>query len=89
MYYKSQKRKPRVSSKRKQDVQIIIYPKIGRSVGRTTSKKRKSRSQTGGFLNRYHFAYVDRDTVNQVGKIAPKIINQVTGEINKIAQEKI
>ena len=89
MYYTSQKRKPRASSKGIQDVQIIIYPKIGWSIGRTTSQKRKSRSQTGGFLNRYEFAYIGRDTVNQVGKIAPKIINQATGEINKIAQEKI
>ena len=28
-------------------------------------------------------------TVNQVGKITPKIISQATGEINKIAQQKI
>lgn len=89
MYYTSQKRKPRASSKGIQDVQIIIYPKIGWSIGRTTSQKRKSRSQTGGFLNRYEFAYIGRDTVIEVGKIAPKIINQATGEINKIAQEKI
>ena len=33
--------------------------------------------------------YAGRDTVNQVGKIAPKIINQATGEINKIAQQRI
>ena len=51
--------KEKTSSRRqkRQNTQIIIYPKTGRSVGRTTSKKkRKSRSQTGGFLNRYDFA---------------------------------
>ena len=48
-----------------------------------------SRLQTGGFLNRYDFACAGRDTVNQVGKIAPKIINQVSGEINKVAQQRI
>ena len=43
----------------------------------------------GGFLNRYDFTYAGRDTVNQVGKIAPEIIGQVTGEINKTAQQRI
>ena len=49
----------------------------------------RKRKETGGFLNCYDFAYAGRDTVNQVGKIAPKIINQATGEINKIAQQRI
>ena len=31
---------------------------------------------------------MERDTVNQLGKIAPGIINQATGEINKIAQQR-
>ena len=88
MYTTLQKRKPPVG-KKAQNAQIIIYPEIGQSVGKTTSKKRAKRSQTGGFLNRYNFAYAGRDTVNQVGKIAPKIINQATGEINKIAQQRI
>ena len=30
-----------------------------------------------------------RDTANQVGKIAPNIIKQATGEVNKIAQQRI
>ena len=51
--------------------------------------RKKNRKQTGGFLNRYDFEYAGRDTLNQVGKIAPKIINQATGEINKFAQERI
>ena len=52
-------------------------------------KRKKSRLQTGGFLNRFDFAYVGRDVVNQVGKVAPKMITQATGEINKVAQERI
>ena len=75
----------------KGDIQITIYPKIGRSVGRNTGKKKKqmSRRQIGDFLNRYDFTYAGRDVVNQVGKIAPNITNQATGEINKIAQQRI
>ena len=42
-----------------------------------------------GFLNRYDFAYAGRDTVNQVGKIAPKIITKATSDINKIAKDRI
>ena len=58
--------------------------------GRTTSKEWKtSLRQTGGFLNRYDFAYAGRDVVNQAGKVAPNLINQATGEINKIAQQRI
>ena len=80
-----QKRNPRG-----RDTQIIIYPKTGRSVGKNTSKKRKtSRRQTGGFLNRHDFAYAGRDTVNQAGKVAPKPISQATGEINKFSQQRI
>ena len=45
--------------------------------------------QTGGFLNRYDFSYAGRDTVNQVGKIAPGIINKATSDINKITQQRI
>ena len=47
-----------------------------------------SRRQTGGFLNRSDFAYAGRDTVNQVGKIAPGIISKATSD-NKIAQQRI
>ena len=50
---------------------------------------KKRRHQKGGFLNRYDFAYARRDTVNQVGKITPGIIKQATGEIDKIAQNRI
>ena len=72
------------------DIQITIYPKTGAKTGRNTGKKRRmSRRQTGGFLNRYDFAYAGRDTVNQVGKKAPRIINKTTSNINKIAQQRI
>ena len=50
--------------------------------------EKKSR-QTGGFLNRYDFAYVGQDTVNQVGKIAPKTITKATSDIDKITKERI
>ena len=78
-------RQNRKSIKR-QNVWLIIYPKSGQKNGKTTSKKK---GQTGGFLNRHDFAYGGRDTVNQVGKIAPKIITQATSDINKIAKERI
>ena len=52
-------------------------------------QKKKSRHQTGGFLNRYDFSFAGRDVVNQVGKVAPEMISQATGEINKIAQQRI
>ena len=77
----------RKSIKRK-NVQVIIYPKNGQKNGKTTSRKKKSR-QTGGFLNRYDFAYAGWDTVNQAGKIAPKIITKAASDINKIAKERI
>ena len=87
------KRNPQGSYGRK-NIQITIYPKTGRSVGKNSSKRKKiSRRgnfrQTGGFLNRYDFAYAGRDTVNQVGKVVPKIITQTTGEIKKIAEQRI
>ena len=74
----------------KKSAQIIIYPKTGRSSGKTTSKRKEtSCRQIGGFLNRYDFAYAVRDVVNQVGKVTPKLLTQATGEINKIAQQRI
>ena len=82
-----QKKKPRGG---RRNIQITIYPKTVRGGGKATfRKKRTSRRQTGGFLNRYDFAYAGRDVINQVGKVAPKIISQATGEINEIAQQRI
>lgn len=37
-------------------------------------RKYRKRTQRGGFLNRYDFTYAGRDTVNQVDKIAPGLI---------------
>ena len=74
---------------RRRNLQITVYPKNGQSSGKTTFRKKRSRRQTGGFLNRYDFAYTGRDIVNQVGKVTPKMISQATGEINKIAQQRI
>ena len=85
VYYATKKKTPG----QRQSPQIIIYPKTGKSLGRSTLKRKRSRLHTGGFLNKYNFAYTGRDIVNQVGKVAPKMITQATAEINKIAQERI
>ena len=73
-----------MAGKRSQKKQWM-YLRTGRKHGKRTGRKR--RRQTGGFLNRYDFAYAGRDTVNQVGKIAPEIIKQATWQIGKIAQD--
>ena len=52
-------------------------------------RKYQKRTQRGGFLNRYDFAYACRDTVNQVGKTAPGIIKNASKEINNMAQQRI
>ena len=66
-----------------------VYLRTGARRGRATSKKRRQQRRTGGFLSRYDFAYAGRYTVNQVGKIAPAIIKQATGQIDKNAQDRI
>ena len=63
------------------------YQTTDKRRGGCTGKKR--RSQTGGFLNRYDFAYAGRDTVNQVRKIVSGIIKQATDQIDKIVQDRI
>ena len=51
------------------------------------------RKQLGGFLNRYDFAYTGRDTVNQavkgLDKLAPKVADQASKEIDKIVEARI
>ena len=51
------------------------------------------RRQRGGFLNRYDFAYGGSDTINTVMKgldnLAPKLISQISEEIDKIAEARI
>ena len=81
----------RNSRVKRRDVQKTIYQKTGKNAGNLTSKRKRrtSRCQTGGFLNRYDFAYAGRDTVNQVGKIAPNVISQAASATNKIAQQRI
>ena len=59
----------------------------GNKRGKRTWKKRNC--QSGWFLSRYDFAFADRDSVNQVGKIVPGIIKEATGEADKILQSKI
>ena len=54
---------------------------------RRTDQKRKR--QTGGFLNRYDFAYAGRDTANQVSKVTPGVIKATPNDINNIVQERI
>ena len=46
-------------------------------------------NKLGFFLSRYDFAYAGRDTVNQVGKVAPSMIKEASSQINNIAQERI
>ena len=61
-----------------------------RGTTKNSGKTRKHRrQQTGGFLSCYDFAYVGRDTFNQVGKIAPGIINKATADIDKITKQRI
>ena len=57
-----------------------------KSSGKTRKRRRR---QTGGFFSRYDVAHAGRDTVNQVGKIAPGIINKATADIDKIAKQRI
>ena len=85
VHYKEEK-KTRV---RRRNVQIIISPKTGKKKEELLRKKKKtSLRQTGFFLNRYYFAYAGRDTVNQVGKVAPKLSSHASGEINKIVKQR-
>ena len=55
----------------------------------SSRQKYQKRTQRGGFLNRYDFAYAGRDTVNQVGKIAPGLIKNDSNEISNVAQQRI
>ena len=63
------------------------YQKTGNKRARCTGK-RKNRHRAGR-LNRYDFYYAGKDTVNQVGKIAPNIIKQAAGQIDKRMQSRI
>ena len=75
--------------KKGQNSKKIIYLKTGVRHGNNTGRKRKRPRQKEDFLNRYDFAYAGRDVLKQVAKIAPALINQATGQIDKIAQDRI
>ena len=45
--------------------------------------------QLAGFLNRYDFAYVGRDMVNQAAKVSPSVIKAVANDINHTAEQRI
>ena len=49
--------------------------------------------QKGGLFNRYDFAYAGRDTVNQafknLDKSAPALIQNLSGELNNILEQRI
>ena len=49
----------------------------------------KWKRQTGGFLNRYEFAYAGRDTVNQAAKVVPGVIKNASNEINNVEKQRI
>ena len=56
---------------------------------RQTKRKRKfivwiQKTQTGGFLNLFNFAYAGRDVVNQGAKVALGVIKGTTNDINNI-----
>ena len=72
---------------RKKTKKETAIPKIWEQTWKAYLEKKNC--QKGGFLNRNDFAYVGRDTVNEVGKIAPSIIKQATGKIDNIMQSRV
>lgn len=62
-----------------------------RPQNRSTKRKRycRRKRQTGSWLNRSDFACAGRDTVNQLGRIAPGVIQNACAEICKFAPTKI
>ena len=54
---------------------------------------KRFRCQTGGFLNRYDFAYAGKDTVDQAMKglnsLEPRLIKQTSEEMGRLAQHRI
>ena len=68
-------------------------------VGRTPRKqprrtfRRIRKVRRGSFLNRYDFAYAERDTVNQAFKdlnsTAPGLMKQLTDQVHNVAEQRI
>ena len=54
---------------------------------------KRFRHQTGGFLNRYDFAYAGTDMINQAMKglnsLPPRPIKQTSEEVDRLAQHRI
>ena len=71
--------------------------KVSSCTGKKEGNKRKNKETYipktekggGGFLNRYDFAYADRDVVNLADEVAPGVIKTATNDINNIAKEKV
>ena len=57
------------------------------------SLNKRLKRQTGEFLNRYDFAYADRDTVNSTVKHldyrTPIVLKKVSGKADEILQHRI
>ena len=69
---------------------FLNIPRQSRYSTRTRKRwYRKRRRQTGFFLNRYNFGYAGRDTVNQLGKVAPGVIKEASSQMKNIAQKHI
>ena len=56
-------------------------------------KRKRSRRQKSGFLNRYDFPHAGRDTINQtfknLDKSAPALIQNLKGELNDVLEQRI
>lgn len=55
----------------------------------SSANNQKKIRQRGDFFNRYDFNYAGRDNVNQVGKLAQRLIKNPSSKINNIAQQRI
>ena len=64
-----------------------------RSVRKKQTMTCKRRRKTGGFLYRYDFAFVSRNTVNTAMKgvenLRRKLMKQFSNEVNRISQQRI
>ena len=69
--------------------EVDIRHETAAAKNKNTQKISQKRTQSDGFLNRHEFAYAGRDTVNQLGKVAPRTIKSAISEINNIAQQRI
>ena len=73
---------------------LVVEPEKRKEEKEGKKRKRrvlswKRKSQKGGFLNCYDFAYAGRDTGNQAAKVAPGIIKGATKDINNIVNREL